>query len=85
MAQIVEKWPDMSTLPEWANEAIESGQLFNECFKRINHYKAALEDIRDLAVSYDGFTTHNGLKSLIDDMSNVAVAGIGLKKWTEKA
>ena len=41
----------------------------------------ALEDIRDLAVSYDGFTTIKGLKSLIDDMQNIAVKALNNEKW----
>ena len=85
MEKIIEKWPNMSTLPDWANAAIESGQLFAECFKRIDHYKEALSDIRDIAVHYDGFDSVDGLKSLVDDMADIAIAGIALKKWCEKA
>ncbi len=43
--------------------------------------KEALEDIRDLAINYDGFTTIKGLKSLIDDMQNIAVKALNNKKW----
>lgn len=46
-----------------------------------NFMKEALEDIRDLAVGYDGFTTIEGLKSLIDDMQNIAVKALNNKKW----
>lgn len=59
------------------------------CLKILNPYKPpepelmkeALEDIRDLAVGYDGFTTIKGLKSLIDDMQNVAVKALNNEKW----
>ncbi len=46
-----------------------------------NAMKGALEDIRDLAVGYDGFTTIKGLKSLIDDMQNIAVKALNNEKW----
>ena len=41
----------------------------------------ALEDIRDLAVGYDGFTTIKGLKSLIDVMHNIAVKALNNEPW----
>ncbi len=46
-----------------------------------NVMKEALEDIRDLAVNYDGFTTIKGLKSLIDDMQNIGVKALNNEKW----
>jgi hypothetical protein len=42
----------------------------------------ALEDIRDLAVGYDGFTTTKGLKSLIDVMKNIAVKALNNEQWS---
>lgn len=37
---ITEIWPPMDNMPGWATEAIESGQLFTECFKRIDRLTA---------------------------------------------
>lgn len=81
--EITEIWPPMTKQPEWTVEAIEKGQLFCEAFRRIDHFQAALEDIRDLAVNYDGFLEAKDLKTLIDDMSNVAEKAINLEEWTE--
>lgn len=42
MGKITEIIP--SELPEWAVEAIENGQLFNEMLRRINRAEKALAD-----------------------------------------
>lgn len=49
---------------------------------KTNVMKEALEDIRDLAVGYDGFTTTKGLKSLIDDMQNIADKALNNEPWS---
>jgi len=41
----------------------------------------ALEDIRDLAIGYDGFSTTEGLRSLIDDMQNIAAKALNNEQW----
>lgn len=83
-ATIIEKWPNMSNLPDWANDAIEEGQLFNECFRRINTFKEALSDIKAITVNYDGYEDNiEGLKSVIDDIANIAEKASRLESWVE--
>ena len=45
---ITEIWPPMDKMPNWATDAIESGQLFTECFKRIEGLAAEIMDLRGL-------------------------------------
>lgn len=47
-------------------------------------YREALEDIRDLAVHYDAFNSIDGLKSLIDDIANIAVKALKGERWYER-
>jgi len=46
-------------------------------------YKSALEDIRDLAVDYDGMMTVEGLKGLCTLMQGVADCALTGKEWFE--
>lgn len=46
---------------------------------QIKKYKRALQDVIDLTQGYDGFDTVEGLKSLIDDIRDVAV-----KPWEKE-
>ncbi len=64
-----------------ANSTYARNPKLMESSKRANMYKQALEDIRDLAIGYDGFNTMEGLKSLIDDMQNITVKALSGKEW----
>ncbi len=83
MTEITEIWPPMSKQPEWAVEAIENGQLFTECFKRIDTYRAALDDIRDIAYKHDMLESADDLKGLVDDLRDIAIKAIALEPWGE--
>lgn len=48
-----------------------------------NHFKAALEDIIDLGKDYDEYESAENLKTLVDDISNVAKKALDLEGWTE--
>jgi len=49
----------------------------------IETYKEALKDIRDLAFDFDGMTTIDGLKSLVEVMQGVANCALTGKDWFE--
>ncbi len=84
----VAKWHGMDNYHYW--KLTDKPVTCKNCLKILNPYKPpkqelmkeALEDIRDLAVGYDGFSTEEGLKSLIDDMQNVAVKALNNEKWS---
>jgi len=49
----------------------------------IETYKEALKDIHDLAFDFDGMTTIDGLKSLVEVMQGVANCALTGKDWFE--
>lgn len=47
-------------------------------------YREALSDISALAEGYDGFESPEDLRSLIDDMANVAMKARNQEPWTTR-